>query len=331
MSLHNRKLNRTGKPNKVIYISGVIEKGTNPAEGRTGIHFHFCLVTEKRAQISSVRRAFESCDVRPLRGTFAQTEEYLNGKKKDGEREPLRREIFGDPPEEKRQGKNSHHLEELKEAIEQGTSMLELERTFFTEFVRYGASIRSLYTSLTQDLIQQKMLEQYSTVEWRPWQRDCLNLISNELQNPNNRSIHWWWEDIGAVGKSYFAGFLQLKYNALILEAGRKQDLAFAFLDAISRTNVNIVCLDFVRTTQPNEEIMQQGIGSSALLGSLSFLESLKNGRMLVTKYQSRSIIFKPPIVICFANWKPPVETMSADRWKIVHIRELAQFDTTTC
>jgi hypothetical protein len=329
MSLQGSRINRTGKPNKIVYISGAIERGTNPAEGRTGIHFHFCLVTEKRCMLSAIRHAFPGCDVRPLRGTFAQTEDYLNGKKKDGEREPLRREVFGDPPEESRQGKNSHHLEQIKDAIDQGASLLELEQTFFTEFVRYGASIRTLYTSLTQANLQKQMLQHYSTVEWRPWQEACLNLISTELQQPNNRSIHWWWEDVGNVGKSFFAGFLQLKHNALCLEAGRKADLAYAFLNAISQTDVNIVVCDFVRTTQPNEEITPGGISNSLLLNVFAFLESVKNGRMLVTKYQSRSIVFKPPIVICFANWKPPIETMSADRWKIVHIRELAQFDTT--
>lgn len=322
MLKHNKRINTTGAPNTITYMSGAIEVGSNPAEGRTGLHFHFLVVTKKRCTLSAIRKKFPSCDVQPLRGKISETENYLNGNKKTGFKEPLRREILGDPPADKQQGNNSHKTEEILTAIDNGASIMELERTFFKQFLRYGNSIRELYTSLTQQRIQKEMLLTYSNVVWRDWQQACLNLICNELQNANNRAVHWWYEEEGASGKSHLAGYLQLQYNALYLEAGRKADLAYTFQNAISLRDVPIVVCDFVRTTQPSEDghLTGNATSNNFLHNVFAFLEAIKNGRLLVTKYQSRSIVFKPPVVICFANWQPPKETMSKDRWHIVKI-----------
>ena len=90
----------------------------------------------------------------------------------------------------------------------------ELETTFFGDFVRYGSSLRELYMSLTQRIVREQILGTYSNVVWNSWQTSCLNLIKSELETPNNRAIHWWWDQTGNVGKSFLAGYLQLKYNA---------------------------------------------------------------------------------------------------------------------
>lgn len=285
------------------------------------MHFHFIVVTKTRSSLSACRKRFPSCDIRPLRGTFDDGAHYLDGHKKDGFKTPLRRETLGDrPPEKKGQGKGSHHLQEILQAIDDGISLQDLERIFFADFVRYGASLRDLYMSLTQLKAKKQALQLYSNVEWRPWQQSCLDLIENELKNPDPRALHWWWEDVGNRGKSYLAGFLQLKYNALLLEAGRKADLAYTLANALSMSDVPIVVCDFVRTTQPSEDSLT-GMSNNFLHNVYAFLEAVKNGRVLSSKYQSRVLVLpKPPVVICFANWRPQIEVVSKDRWKIVHV-----------
>ena len=320
MELHGKRVNATGKPNCVIYMSGALEVGDSPAEGRTGHHFHFVVVTKNRTTMSAVRKQFPQCDVRPLRGTIAEGDKYLNGHKKAGFKEPLRREILGDPPADKQgKGKGSHHMDEILAAIDDGTSLPLLEREFFGDFVRYGSSLREMYVNITQQKIRKRQLERYSNVVWRNWQADCLTMITTELETPNSRAIHWWYEETGSAGKSWLAGYLQLKYDAICLDAARKADLAYAFLNAISQTDVKVVVLDFVRTTQPSED-GGTGITTNFLHNVFAFLENIKNGNMLVSKYQSRTIRFDPPVVVCFANWAPPRETMSADRWNVVKI-----------
>ena len=316
MKKYNAKINKSGIANIISYMSGAIEVGDTPAEGRTGVHFHFVVATKNRSTLACVRKAFPHCDVQVLRGKYSEAVHYLEGNKKQGFKTPLRRETLGTQPTDGKQGKNSHHMEDILSAIDDGATLLELERLFFADFVRYGSSIREIYTSLTQQKIKAQALTRYSNVVWRDWQAACLDLLFTELATPNDRAIHWWWEPQGSAGKSFLAGYLNLKYNALCLEAGRKNDLAYTFQNAISQSDVPIVVLDFVRTTQPSEDI-SNGMSNNFLHNVFAFLESVKNGRMLITKYQSRSIIFKPPIVVCFANWPPPTETMSADRWKI--------------
>lgn len=52
-------------------------------------------------------------------------------------------------------------------------------------------------------------------------------------------------------------------------------------------------------------------------------LESSKNGHVFSGKYESGSKAFNKPHVICFANAPPDLESMSKDRWNVVHIQEL--------
>ena len=54
--------------------------------------------------------------------------------------------------------------------------------------------------------------------------------------------------------------------------------------------------------------------------GSISYstLESVKNGLVCNTKYETGVKAFNPPHIIVFANFPPEkVEELSADRWKI--------------
>ena len=88
--------------------------------------------------------------------------------------------------------------------------------------------------------------------------------------------------------------------NAVILENGSTKDLAYTY------QGEPIVVMDYARTQI--ERI------------NYSFLELLKEGRLFSGKYQSTNKYFKPPKVVCFANFKPNVDSMSHDRWHIFQI-----------
>jgi hypothetical protein len=235
-----------------------------------------------------------------------------------GHREPI--------PARKRAGRGARtDWHDLYTQIEEGVrdenySILdELEKKHFSLFVRYGSAIRDFHFRLTQSTAQRAMSSTLSKTTLWPWQADCMQLIEQELASPApTRFIHWWHEPTGGIGKSHLANLLASKHNALLLEAGRKMDLTYTFSQALSATgSVPIVVCDFVRTTQPTEALLTSG---NVMSGVYSFLESCKNGRMLITKYQSRTIFFKPPVVICFSNWEPDRDSMSHDRWKVVRV-----------
>ena len=63
-------------------------------------------------------------------------------------------------------------------------------------------------------------------------------------------------------------------------------------------------------------------------LTHLKTIESIKNGLVFSGKYEGAQLIFNRPHVICFSNSLPDTTMMSADRWKIVNIRELVEFVT---
>ena len=53
------------------------------------------------------------------------------------------------------------------------------------------------------------------------WQLEVLNIIS---EKPDKRTIHWFWEPIGNIGKSELCKYLVVKHNALML-TGKSNDM----------------------------------------------------------------------------------------------------------
>lgn len=113
---------------------------------------------------------------------------------------------------------------------------------------------------------------------------------------------------MGNVGKSYFAKYLAVTHGALKLEPGKKMDLAYIF----AQKPAKIVIFDLSRTTAPDPETR-----SSPLDVIYSLMESLKNGYLISTKYDSRAVMFEVPHVVVFANFPPDRTKMSDDRWDI--------------
>jgi hypothetical protein len=54
---------------------------------------------------------------------------------------------------------------------------------------------------------------------------------------------------------------------------------------------------------------------------SYSSLESIKNGMVCNTKYETGVKVFNSPHIFCFANFPPDDEScLSQDRWKITQL-----------
>ena len=53
---------------------------------------------------------------------------------------------------------------------------------------------------------------------------------------------------------------------------------------------------------------------------SYDAIESIKNGLICNTKFETGSKGFAPPHIVVFANALPEIEKLSADRWNIVCI-----------
>lgn len=141
--------------------------------------------------------------------------------------------------------------------------------------------------------------EEIEVCEPYGWQNDVLDIIKLK---PDNRTIHWFWEPNGNVGKSQLVKYLVVKHNAIII-SGKGNDIYHMI--AKSNNRKLIVC-----------DIPRVNIGHV----NYTALEAVKNGLIFSGKYDSDQYVFNSPHVICFANEPPEWDNMSLDRWNVREI-----------
>lgn len=136
-----------------------------------------------------------------------------------------------------------------------------------------------------------------------PWQKNIEDIFFTE---PDDRTIHWYWESKGNVGKSAFVKYMVIKHKVLFCDGGKKSDLINLVFNA-DMDNTKAVIWDLPRATKGNI--------------SYTTLESIKNGLVCNTKYETGVKAFNPPHIFVFANFPPEEEDkLSSDRWIITCI-----------
>ncbi len=123
----------------------------------------------------------------------------------------------------------------------------------------------------------------------------------------DDRTINWFWDKKGNVGKSQLVRFLCV-HNGAILVSGKSGDIKYQIKQYLDKhgTGPEIVIFDIPRTAQ----------------GYINYcaMEEVKNGCFASHKYESDMCIINPPHFLCFANFEPNLESMSKDRWKITDL-----------
>jgi len=139
------------------------------------------------------------------------------------------------------------------------------------------------------------------------YQREIEQLYFTE---PDDRKVYWFWEETGNIGKSAFCKYMFVTHNILFCNGGKATDL----INLCFNTNmekVKCVIWDLPRSTGG--------------MVSYNAIESIKNGLICNTKYETGNKVFDPPHIFIFANAPPADRNMlSADRWVI---RELDEND----
>jgi len=138
--------------------------------------------------------------------------------------------------------------------------------------------------------------------ELRPWQETIIEVIKTK---PDDRTIHWYWSAKGNIGKSVFTKYLVVHHDAIFCVAGIYSDICNLIFnnDMDERT---IVIFDLPRNN-----------GNHI---SYSALESIKNGLISNTKYETGFKAFNSPHVIVFSNEEPEHKKLSEDRWHIINL-----------
>jgi len=139
--------------------------------------------------------------------------------------------------------------------------------------------------------------------ELYPWQKNIETIF---LQKPDKRKIYWFWEETGNIGKTEFVKYMVIKHKALFCSGGKHADL----MNLVFNQNMDEctgVLFDIPRAHR----------------GHISYtaLESIKNGMVCNTKYETGVKIFNSPHIFVFANYPPEdPDMLSADRWVITEL-----------
>lgn len=149
------------------------------------------------------------------------------------------------------------------------------------------------------------------------WQEFVLYWLDTE---PDDRTIWWFWEPTGNCGKSALVKYIWLKYwGQVVIATGKGNDVRNQVCrhvngvpkEEIEGKPLDIALLDFSRSIEDYV--------------SYETIEQLKNGLLYSGKYEGGVCGFNPPHVMCFANFEPEVDKLSADRWQVINISEFME------
>lgn len=128
-------------------------------------------------------------------------------------------------------------------------------------------------------------------------------IIERVKEEPNDRTIMWYWEKNGNVGKTTLAKHICLHYNAIYL-SGKASDMKYAI--AQMKEKPKIVIMDLTRSVE--DYVSYEGI------------ESIKNGIFFSGKYEGGMVMYDPPHVLILSNFPPDQSKLSIDRWDVTEL-----------
>jgi len=135
----------------------------------------------------------------------------------------------------------------------------------------------------------------------RPIQKEILDLVNRQA---DDRSIHWFWDPLGAMGKTTIAKHICMHNAGAIYLTGKSADMKYGVMSWLSSgKNLKVVLIDLTRSVEAY--VSYQGI------------EEIKNGIFYNTKYESGMCMFDNPHVIILSNFLPEVDALREDRWEV--------------
>jgi hypothetical protein len=175
--------------------------------------------------------------------------------------------------------------------------------------LREGYKLR-YYRGIPKSKRRPKIIEPLKT----GWQALFKRIIESE---PHDRLIYWFYEKKGKVGKTTMSRWAAAKKDAVIL-GGKSQDMFYGIITAKEKMGEvpKTLIFDIPRCT---EKFVSWG-----------GIEKSKDMCFFSGKYESASFCDAKPHCIIFANFEPPYENLSYDRWRIIEIQSLTEFKAYT-
>lgn len=147
----------------------------------------------------------------------------------------------------------------------------------------------------------------------RPWQSAIADLFVKPEDPLFGRSIYWFWEPDGNIGKSILATYFADNTKDIMV-SGKANDMKFGVTSYVQKNEEgpDLIIVDIPRS------IEQRFV-------SFTGIEEIKNGLFFNGKYESAMVRYNRPHVVCFANCPPDISQCSLDRWHIHNVNEWAR------
>lgn len=138
------------------------------------------------------------------------------------------------------------------------------------------------------------------------WQTDIINIIKQE---PDPRTIYWFWEPTGGVGKTTFQKYIYTHYPNTIVCGGKSADMKHCIVS-------------YLETNKCLPRLILMNLPKTLELGYFSYtgVEEVKDMFFHSGKYEGGMICGPNPHLLIFANEPPRMDNMARDRWIVVRI-----------
>lgn len=162
--------------------------------------------------------------------------------------------------------------------------------------VKHWSNLRGIHNYLKSQEVP-KPIE----IELRDWQR----VVLGKLEAQGDRKILFVVDEEGGKGKTVLSTYIERNLGGYGCGGGKHADLAYVFAPWAEKCEY--VAIDLTRTVDADYY-------------PYHFMEDLKNGKMMSTKYTSKRVLFETKKVVVFTNQHPNMTKLSADRYEIYKI-----------
>lgn len=154
--------------------------------------------------------------------------------------------------------------------------------------------------------VLERKLKVIETQKLYPWQQQVVNLIKEE---PNDRTINWYYEIYGNSGKSALVKYLCYNHGAIIL-SNKGSDMKYMIVKYYEKHHKypEIIIIDIPRSIDLQ-------------YFSYTAVEEIKNGCFFSSKYECEQVLMNSPHILVFSNEEPEYSKMSNDRWNVNKIK----------
>ena len=139
----------------------------------------------------------------------------------------------------------------------------------------------------------------------RWWQVQILDIIKQE---PDDRTIYWYWSEAGNMGKTTFSKYLCVNHDACLL-SGKGADVRNGALTWKKDKGAYPDLCIFPVPRSFNSEYL-----------SYEAMENIKDALFYSGKYEGGTVCDPCPHLLVFSNFPPDESKMSPDRWVVVNI-----------